>query len=396
MDFTLAAEDAAFLDEFRGYLDGLHAEGHYAEPELVRPDHHVRPDQLERRSAFIRRLGKDGWLGLTWPTEYGGQGRSSLQHWLAMDELAYRQLPSMLLGVSIVAHTLMHVGSEQQKHDFLPGILAGDLEFCLGYTEPGSGTDLASLQTRAVRDGAEYVINGQKIYTTGAQYATHVWLAARTGAPDSRHKGITVFMVPIDTPGITIRPLITAADYRTNEVFYDDVRVPVANRVGEENEGWSVLRLALRFERTPQANRAVSELGEVLDWATAPDHRGEVPADDPVVRQELAALAVDAEIVRLFAFRIADLVARGEPVTAEPSESKVYSTELYQRLASRALALMGPAGQLGVGEPGAPGEGKLELAFRESPVFQFAAGTNEVQRDIIAQQGLGLPRSSRK
>jgi len=393
VDFSLSAEDREFLNEFRQYLDGLKAEGYYPEQPLVGPDHAVEEEDLEKRKAFIQRLGRDGWLGISWPVEYGGRGASGIQQWLVMDELSWRKLPAMLLGVSIIGRTLIHIGSPEHKAQYLPGLLSGELEFCLGYTEPGAGTDLANLQCRAVREGDEYVINGQKIYTTGAQYATHVWLTVRTGDPASRSRGVTVLIVPIDTPGITVRPLITGADYRTNEVFYDDVRVPVANRVGEENEGWTVISMALDFERTPTANRLVREFGEVMDWATSKDECGSTPADDPLVRAELGKLATDLEVSRMFSLEIAGMIAKNEVPAAEASMSKVWSTEFGQRLPQAALAMMGPKASLKVGEPDAYLDGVMELTYRESTVFKFAAGTNEVQRDIIAQRGLGLPRN---
>lgn len=393
MDFSLDSGDRAFLDEFRAYLDGLKAEGFYPETPLVGPDHAVGEADLARRKAFITRLGRDGWLGVSWPQEYGGRGESGIRQWLMLDELAYRKLPAMLLGVLIVGRTLMHVGSDEHKTEFLPGLLSGELEFCLGYSEPGAGTDLANLQCRAVRDGDEYVINGQKIYTTGAQYATHVWLTVRTGDPTSRSRGVSVLMVPVDTPGITVRPLITGADYRTNEVFYDDVRVPVSARVGEENEGWKVISMALDFERTPTSNRLVREFGELVEWATGKADDGAAPTDDPHVRAELGKLATDLEVARMFSLKIAGMMAKGEVPAAEASMSKVWATEFGQRLPQQALALMGAEGALHVGELDAPLDGVMELTYRESTVFKFAAGTNEVQRDIIAQRGLGLPRN---
>jgi 3-oxocholest-4-en-26-oyl-CoA dehydrogenase alpha subunit len=393
MDFALTAEDRVFLDEFRTYLDGLRHEGHYRERELVSPDHQVDDADVARRKKFLQRLGRDGWLGISWPLEYGGRGGSGVQQWLMNEELHFRKLPAMLLGVSIIGPTLLKIGSRQHQADYLPGLLAGDLEFCLGYTEPEAGTDLASLQTRARRDGDEYIINGQKIYTTGAHYATHVWLCARTGDRHSRSRGVTVLIVPTDAPGITIRPLYTGADYHTNEVFYEDVRVPASSRVGEENEGWKVISTALQFERIPTASRLVQQFGEIMSWATAKDETGRRPADDAIVRVELGRLATHLEISRLFALKLASMVANDQMPTAQGSMAKVWNTEFGQRLPEKAIALMGAAGSVHVGEPYAPLRGLMELVYRESTVYKFAAGTNEVQRDIIAQRGIGLPRS---
>ncbi|MGL3150371.1 acyl-CoA dehydrogenase family protein [Microbacterium sp. A82] len=395
MDFALDRADREFLEEFRAYLDSLVSEGFYSNPGLVGPDHAMGEEEMAERKRFIERLGQDGWLGISWPVEYGGRGMAGIRQWLMLDELSRRQMPSMLLGVLMIGPTILRIGSGEHKAEYLPKLLSGEYEFCLGYSEPGAGTDLANLQTRAVREGDEYVINGQKIYTTAAQYATHVWLSVRTGAPDSRHAGVTVIVVPIDTPGITVRPLITGADYRTNEVFYDDVRVPVANRVGEENGGWKVISMALQFERTPTANRLVREFGEVLHWATTDGPDGTRPADNPLVRARIGRLSAHADVARLFSLRIAGMVANGEVPLAEGSMAKVWNTDYGQELTGAALAMMGPEGVIGLGEPETPLDGVMELTYRESTVFRFAAGTNEVQRDIIAQRGLGLPRNRR-
>ncbi|KRA24698.1 hypothetical protein ASD65_09925 [Microbacterium sp. Root61] len=395
MDFALRQEDRNLLDEFRAYLDGLVEEGFYANPGLVGPDHAMGAAENEERKAFLARLGADGWLGISWPVEYGGRAATGIQQWLLLDELNRRQFPSMMLGVLMIGPTILRIGSDAQKRDYLPGLLSGEHEFCLGYTEPGAGTDLANLQTRAVRDGDDYVINGQKIYTTAAQYATHVWLCVRTGAPDSRHAGISVIIVPLDTPGITVRPLITGADYRVNEVFYDNVRVPATNRVGEENEGWKVVAMALDFERTPTANRLVREFGELLHWATAVNADGVRPADDPLVRANIGKLSARMEVMRMFSLRIAGMVANGQVPNVEGSMAKIWSSDFGQQLTDAAISMMGREGVIGLGEPDAPLDGVMELTYRESTVFRFAAGTNEVQRDIIAQRGLGLPKNRR-
>lgn len=394
MEFGIETAEREILQEFREYLDRLRDEGFIpATPPLVRPDHAMGPEEIAERRRFIQRLGADGWLGIAWPKEYGGRDAGYLAQWLVIEELSWRKLPEMLMSVTMIGPTLMRAGSDDHKKRFLGGILAGDIEFCLGFSEPGAGTDLAALQTRAVLDGDEYVVNGQKVYTTGAQYATHMWLAVRTGAPDSRHRGITLLIVPIDAPGITIRPMITQADYRTNEVFFDNVRIPVADRVGEENEGWKVIALSLDLERNLNANLQVRELDELLEWAAQPDIDGEVPLDDDAVRAEIGVLATRVEIVRLLSAQVASLIARQEPLASEASMAKVWSSETFQEVPSVALDLIGEQGLRSVGSPGAPVHGLAELDYRESPVRKFAAGTNEVQRDIIAQRALGLPRN---
>jgi 3-oxocholest-4-en-26-oyl-CoA dehydrogenase alpha subunit len=394
MDFGIDQVERDVLAEFRAYLDALQAEGFTSPvPPLVRPDHAMEPEDIAERKRFIQRLGQDGWLGIAWPEEFGGRDLGYMAQWLVIEELSWRKLPEMLMSVTMIGPTLMRAGSDEHKRQYLGGILAGDIEFCLGFSEPGAGTDLAALQTRAVLEGDEYVVNGQKVYTTGAQYATHIWLAVRTGAPDSRHRGITLLIVPIDTPGITIRPMITQADYRTNEVFLDNVRVPVANRVGDENGGWAVISLSLDLERNLNANLQVRELDEIIQWAEEADADGQRPADDDLVRVEIGMLAARVEIVRLMSAQVASLIARQEPLASEASMAKVWSSETFQELPSVALDLIGPDGLRSVGSAGAPLHGLPELDYRESPVRKFAAGTNEVQRDIIAQRALGLPRN---
>lgn len=394
MDFGLGPAERELLADFRSYLDGLVEEGFVdAQRPLVRPDHSMVSEELEARREFVRRLGRDGWLGIAWPTEYGGRGEGYLAQWLVIEELSWRKLPEMLMSVTLVGPTLMRTGSDEQKREFLGRILSGDAEFCLGFSEPGAGTDLFSLQTRAVRDGDEYVINGQKIYTTGAQYSTHMWMAVRTGPADSRHKGITILIVPLDTPGITIRPLVTQADYRTNEVFFDDVRVPAKWRVGDENGGIKVLAVSLDLERNLNMNLQLRELWELIEWAEEPDSTGMPPIEDDLVRVDIAKLATSIEIVRLMSAQVASLITSGQAMAAEASMAKVWSSETFQEIPAVALDLIGPAGVRGVGTTAAPIHGLAELDYRESPVRKFAAGTNEVQRDIIAQRGLGLPRN---
>src|SRR5581483_9945644 len=232
MLIALTAEQEAFLGELRAYLDGLDGTlVRAARSEYIQDSMAIR----QHGRALVRRLGADGWLGIGWPVQYGGGGRSATEQWLFQEEMYLRKLPAGLLTLSSIGPTLIRAGSDAQRAEFLPKILAGELDVAIGYTEPNAGTDLASLRSRAVldADGGEYVINGQKVYTTGAHVATHLWLAARTGVPDSRHRGISLFIIPMQTPGITVRPLLTQGDERTNEVFLDDVHVPVAARIGE-------------------------------------------------------------------------------------------------------------------------------------------------------------------
>jgi hypothetical protein len=384
VNFVLGEGQQEFLDCLRRYLDGLDTAAVVADFE--RDFTLITGPSRE----FLRRLGRDGWLGVGWPVEYGGQGRSAIEQWLFLEEMAYRRLPSGNLTLSSIGPVIAHLGSEQQKRRYLPGILAAELEFAIGYTEPDAGTDLANLQTKAERrpDGG-YVARGQKVFTTGASIATHLWLAARTGPADSRHKGISLFIVPMDTPGITVRPLVTQSGERTNEVFLDDVRIDAAGLVGEENGGWAGITHQLDLERLFAVGLLRWQFERLVTWQAGQDRS---PIADPYARHRLAGLGADLEVSRLLNLRAAWMIDSGATPYAEASMAKVWYSELRQRLATEALDFMGPEGQLAYGEDGAPEGGHFERSYRSSTVFKFGAGTNEVQRTIIAQRALNLPR----
>lgn len=379
----------AFLAEFRTYLDSL-------DPELVaatRAENIEDPMQpREHGRRFLKRLGADGWLGVGWPVEYGGKGRSPIDSWLLAEELYNRRLPNGLLTLNSIGPTLMLLGSPEQKAEYLPRIRAGELEFAIGYSEPDAGSDLAALRTRAVREGDTYVVNGQKIWTTGASVATHLWLAVRTGAPEDRHRGVSLLITPMDTPGITITPIITQGGERTNSLFLDNVRIPVSQRIGEENGGWSALVTALNFERMFYHNEPRWELRQLTEWAEAEGLLSGDSAEAHAVQATAAEHAVDVEICRLFALRGARLLAEGRVPHAEASVNKVWWGELRQRICATGLDLIGETGTIATGSPHAPAHGHLEHGLRSSPVWRFGGGTNEIQLDIIATQGLGMPR----
>jgi hypothetical protein len=388
VDFAFDQEQQGFLDRLRAYLDSL-------DTEAVVADYEADFTLITGPSRdLLGQLGRDGWLGVGWPAEYGGQGRSAVEQWLFAEEMAYRRLPSGNLTVSSIGPVIAHLGSEEQKREYLPGILAADLEFAIGYTEPNAGTDLANLQTRAARqaDGS-WVANGQKVFTTGASIATHLWLAARTGPSDSRHKGISLFVVPMGTPGITVRPLYTQSGERTNEVFLDDVRIGASGLVGEENGGWAVITHQLDLERLFAVGLLRRQFERLVGWQAERGAEREKPGvEEPYARHRLAALGADVEVSRLLSLRAAWMIDSGRTPYAEASMAKVWYSELRQRLALEGLDLMGAEGQLGWQEDGAPEGGDFEHSYRSSTVFKFGAGTNEVQRTIIAQRALGLPR----
>ncbi len=347
---------------------------------------------------IVGRMGSDGWLGIGWPVEYGGQGRTALEQFIFWDETHRARAPLPIIAVNTIGPTLIQYGSPEQQAELLPRILKGELFFAVGYTEPGSGTDLASLQTRAVRDGNEYRVNGQKIFTTHAHDADYVWLAARTDPDAPKHKGISILLVPTDAPGFSFTPIHTMTGERTNATFYEDVRVPVSNLVGPENAGWSLITSQLNHERITLACPGFLDrmLDEVWGWAMqtkAPD--GARLAGLPWVQLHLARVYAKLEALKLLNWHSAWSVSVGQPNMAEASAAKVMGSEAFVECYRLLLEITGAAGLVRAGEPGALFGGLLEQAYRSAVTLTFGGGVNEVQRDIIAMAGLGLPRARR-
>ena len=386
MDFSLSPEQEAFEKGTRRFVDeNLTPE---LRAEVEREQYSIGP----LGKQFLKLMGRQGWLGIGWPREYGGQGRGAIEQWLFLEEMAAENLPTGALTLSSAGPTLMRVGSEQLKSEYLPKILSGEVEFAIGYTEPNAGSDLASLQTQAVREGDSYLINGRKIYTSAAHHSTHIWLLARTDPNAPKHRGISILILPIDAPGVTIRPLYTMGSERSNEVFFHDVRVPACNLVGEENKGWYYVSMALDFERLMPHRRTRRFLDNLVDYAKNTVVDGQPLSKHPRVRMTLARLAVDLEVTRLFSLRSAWMIERGQVPNAEASILKVWITELNERIARAAQDIMGPYATLRENDPLAPAEGRLEKVYRGFPMHKFAGGTNQVMRNIIAQRGLGMPR----
>jgi 3-oxocholest-4-en-26-oyl-CoA dehydrogenase alpha subunit len=346
---------------------------------------------------YVRQMGRDGWLGLGWPVEYGGQGRGPIDQMIFVEESHWAGVPLPLLTLNSVGPTLMALGTDEQKERFLPVILEGQVHFSIGYTEPSAGTDLASLRTRAVRDGDEYVINGQKIFTSAIQYADYVWLAARTDPDAPKHKGLSVFIVPVNAPGFHWTPLPTIAGDITSTTFYEDVRVPAENLVGTENQGWKLITNQLNHERVAicPASGLLRSLTEVRRWAQ--DHRlrdGRTVLDHEWVQIKLATAHARVDVLKLLNWKVAWASGQGlNP--ADASATKVYGTELSLEVYRLLLEVVGQAGYLVDGSPGAILRGRLENQARSQTIFTFGGGTNEVQRDIIAMVGLGMPRAPR-
>jgi 3-oxocholest-4-en-26-oyl-CoA dehydrogenase alpha subunit len=346
---------------------------------------------------YIRQMGHDGWLGLGWPEEYGGMARGPIDQMVFVEESHWAGVPLPLLTLNSVGPTIMTLGTEEQKQRLLPGILRGEVHFAIGYTEPSAGTDLASLKTRAVRDGDEYVINGQKTFTSAIQYADYVWLAARTDPDVPKHKGLSVFIVPIDTPGFHWTPLPTIAGDITSSTFYEDVRVPAANLVGEENQGWKLITNQLNHERVAicPASGLLRSLTDVRRWAQAQRlSDGRLLMDHEWVQINLARAHAKIDVLKLFNWKVAWASDKGlNP--ADASATKVYGTELALEVYRLLLEVVGQAGYLVEGSPGAVLRGRLENQARGQTIFTFGGGTNEIQRDIVAMIGLGMPRAPR-
>jgi len=355
-------------------------------------------DSSPLASGFYRKLGATGWLAPpNWPEEYGGPGLSPVKRRVLVEELSTRGIPALGGGGGIQGPIIFRNGSEEMKREFLPRIARGEITFSLGYTEPNAGTDLASLEMRAVLDGDDYVINGQKVYSTGAHFSTHHWLAARTNFDAPKHRGISLFVVDLASPGITIRPLWTMAGERTNEVFYDDVRVPRKNLVGEENQGWAYVREALGVERIimPLMVSAKSLVDELVEYAKETKRNGSPLAEDPLVRQSLAQLAIETSARRLFNYRTGWLMGKGIIPEVEAAIAKIWGNELDQRIANVGLQIMGLYGQLEPDSKWAPLQGKLEHLYLFSVHLTYGGGSHELMRNVVATRGMGLPREPR-
>ncbi len=384
MDLGLTDEQASLQAELREYFAGLVAD---AEAEADGEHAYLRT---------IRRMGADGWLGLGWPPEYGGQGRGPIEQMIFVEESHWAGVPLPLLTLNSVGPTLMSLGTPEQKERILPGILRGEVHFAIGYTEPTAGTDLASLQTRAVRDGDEYVINGEKLFTSAIQYADYVWLAVRTDPTLAKHKGLSVLIVPTDAPGFHWTPLRTVAGEFTSSTYYDDVRVPIASLVGEENQGWKLITNQLNHERVAicPVSGILRDLSEVTAWARDHSVSGRRVIDHEWVRLHLARVFARAEFLKLINWKVAWASSRGlNP--ADASATKVFGTEFSLEAYRLLLEVVGQAGYLPEGSPGAVLRGRLERASRAQTIFTFGGGTNEIQRDLIAMVGLGMPRAPR-
>ena len=396
MFFEETPEQQALRAELRAYYE-----------ELLTDDVRAQVGDAGEGGALwrqlVRTIGKDGWLGIGWPQEYGGQGRPATDQYIFFDETRRAGAPFPFVTVNTVGPTIMRFGTDEQKAFFLPGILSGEVNFAIGYTEPEAGTDLASLRTRAVRDGDEYVVNGAKVFTSGADMADYIWLAVRTDPDAPKHKGISILCVPTDAPGFTWSSIVTVGDASTTATYYSDVRVPAANRVGEENGGWRMITTQLNHERVGLAawsGLAVLLCDEVGRWAavtpaTAGDPDAGTVLARPWVRSELGRCRAEVEAMRLLNWRMACDMSSGDLGAAESSAVKVFGVERSIDVYRRLLGIVGVAGYLAPGSPGSLLGGRLERAARGAQINTFGGGVNEIQREIVAMAGLGMKRARR-
>jgi len=353
----------------------------------------------------VREMGADGWLGIGWPEEYGGQGRPATDQFIFFDEVQRAGAPFPFVTLNTVGPTIMRFGREEQKSFFLPGILAGEINFAIGYTEPGAGTDLASLRTRAVLDGDEWVINGNKVFTSGANQADYVWLACRTNPEAPKHNGISIIVVPTASAGFKCTPIVTVGGNTTTATYYDDVRVPRGNVIGDVNAGWQLITTQLNHERVGLA--AMGGLAhrlwdEVVAWCRATDSgagrtgpEGKKMIDVPWVQMDLARTHARLEAMKLLNWRMAAALDAGALAPADSSSVKTYGTETLVDVYRTLLGVLGAAGYLPPGSPGAVLHGDVERAGRAAQINTFGGGVNEVQREIIASAGLGMARRAR-
>jgi len=351
------------------------------------------PEGGETFRKVVRRMGSDGWLGIGWPKEYGGQGRPTSDQFIFFNEVQRARAPFPFVTLNTVGPMLIAHGTEQQKKFFLSGILAGEINCAIGYTEPGAGTDLAALRTRAVLDGDEWVINGNKVYTSGADQADYIWLAARTDPDAPKHKGISIIMVPTSTPGFSCTPIVTVGGVSTTASYYDDVRVPRSALVGDLNEGWRLITGQLNHERVGLA--AVSALAFRL-WDEVAEWVGEQGLSEVAwIQQDLARTYALLEAQKLLNWRMTAAVANDTLGPADSSSVKVFGTESTVEIYRRLLGIVGAAGYLAPGSPGEVLHGELERAGRQAQINTFGGGVNEIQREILAMAGLGMKRSAR-
>ncbi len=392
MDFEFTPEQLEFVKEVEQFLDDND------DPEVfdVTRKNMAQIVDTPKRRQFMAKLGEKGWLGITWPEEYGGKDGDGVYEYLLNEALAARGGPQIGKGVGIIGKTIISHGSETLKAEFLPKILKNEVEFAVGYSEPNAGSDAASMQLKATQVDGGWMLNGQKTWTTSAHFADWYWVGARTDPDAPKHNGITLFLVPMDHPNITVKAIWTMGDERTNEVYLDDVFVPDDHVVGELNRGVQYISEALDLERftlftySPIAQR----LDLVTEYVKGATRDGRPMKDDPVVRSTVANLHTEAEVARVLGLKfVAASTAGGAPPTTQASEYKLFTTEYSRRLANASMDLAGSGGQLRVHTEEAPMAGRPESTYRYTVIDTIGGGSSEVQKNILARRKLGLPKN---
>ena len=390
MDLHLTTEQEDFRSEVRAFLDKELPSDWIGGP--------ISFDTVDRKTEMKWRkmLAEKGWNTMGWPKEYGGQGASPMTQLILMEEWSYHGAPGLdTFGINLLGPTLMVHGTEEQKKEYLGEIARGEVVWCQGFSEPESGSDLASLRTSAVEDGDDYVINGQKIWSSYAQYADRMFLLARTNTETVKHRGITFFLLDMKSPGITVRPIEEmSGESSFNEEFFDDVRVPKQNILGEIDRGWYVAMTLLDFERTgithPAAGRRILEM--LVEYANETIIKGKSIASDPIIRSKLADVAISLETTRLQAYHVTWMQSEGLVPNMEASMLRLLSTQTSQRLARVGMEVLGMEGQLDETSKYAPLQGFIENQYLFSVPYTIESGSQEIQRNVVATRGLGLPR----
>jgi len=388
MDFRFTPQELAFRDELRDFLANEWPGG--SGDSIIH-----NSAQAEQEKAFVRKLAERGWLTMAWPSEYGGSDATHVMQAIMKEECAYAQVTGLggpggqgvgMVGPSIIVH-----GSEDQKHRFLPKIASGEVTWCQGFSEPGAGSDLAAVQTKAVRDGDNYVISGHKIWTSAAGYSDWIHLLARTDPEVPKHRGISYFLIDMKSAGITYRPIVEMTGHAGfYETYFDNVVVPRENMLGEENRGWYVATTTLDLERA--AIHRIGYLRRWLEWTIAHLRSKREPTPEPV-RNQLADHAVGLEVGRWLAYRVAWMGDHGLIANHESSMSKAYISDLTRRFSDTAINALGLAGAIRSGSPHEQIEGRPSLWFLMASSHTILGGTNEIQKNIVAQRGLALPRA---
>ena len=385
MDFEFSTEYEDFRKELRSFAENDMPEG-------------FDPDEADKDEiqGIRQKIAQKGWLTLPWPEEYGGMCAPHLKQMVFNEETAYRRIPANDNAISMLGPILMLEGTDEQKQKFLPPIAKAEVRWAQGYSEPQSGSDLASLQTRAVEDGDDFVINGTKIWTSGAHEADWLFMLARTDPDAPKHRGISFLLVDMKAPGVEVRPIIDMAGrHNFNQLFFDNVRVPKQNLVGEYNRGWYVGARLLDFERSG-VNRSASArrtLEEITDFAKNNTLNGKAMSSISRVKNNLANMAIEVEVSRMISYRIGYLQSKGEVFNKEASMGKMFGTEMVQRIYSAGMDMLGLYGTLQQGSKYAPLNGRIQKGYLASYSATIAAGTSEIQRNVVATRGLGLPRA---